>query len=153
LVLKTLSDAACLNEILDRLKSVRPDSPRQWGKMNAHQMICHVNDSFAAAMGRKHASPAERPYGPVMKWLALNMPMKWPHGVPTRPEVDQEKFGTAPAEFEADVQITMALTQEFASEPRNFTFSSHPIFGNMTESEWMRWAWLHTDHHLRQFDC
>jgi hypothetical protein len=153
LVLKTLSDAACLNEILDRLKSVRPDSPRQWGKMSAHQMICHLNDSLLAAMGRKHASPAERPYGTVMKWLALNMPMKWPQGVPTRPEVDQEKFGTAPAAFDADVQMNLALTEEFARVPRSFNFSTHPIFGNMTGIEWMRWAWLHTDHHLRQFDC
>jgi hypothetical protein len=153
LVLKTLSDAACLNEILDRLKSVRPDSPRQWGKMSAHQMICHLNDSLLAAMGRKNASPAERPYGPVMKWLALNMPMKWPQGVPTRPEVDQEKFGTAPAAFDADVQMNLALTEEFARVPRSFNFSTHPIFGNMTGIEWMRWAWLHTDHHLRQFDC
>jgi hypothetical protein len=151
LVLKTLSDAACLNEILDRLKNVRPDSPRQWGKMSAHQMICHLNDSFLVAMGRKQASPAERPYGPVMKWLALNMPMKWPQGVPTRPEIDQERCGTAPAGFAVDAQMVMALTQEFAHEPRSFTFASHPIFGNMTKSEWMRWAYVHTDHHLRQF--
>jgi hypothetical protein len=151
LVLKTLSDAACLNEILDRLKNVRPDSPRQWGKMSAHQMICHLNDSFLVAMGRKQASPAERPYGPVMKWLALNMPMKWPQGVPTRPEIDQERCGTAPAGFAVDAQMVMALTQEFAHEPRSFTFASHPILGNMTKSEWMRWAYLHTDHHLRQF--
>ena len=149
--MKTLSDAACLNEILDRLKSVRPDSPRQWGRMNAHQMICHLNDSFGVAMGRKQASRAERPYGPVMKWLALNMPMKWPQGVPTRPEIDQEKLGTAPAAFDVDVRMTLALTEEFARAPRSFTFGSHPMFGNMTEDEWMRWGYLHTDHHLRQF--
>jgi len=27
----------------------------------------------------------------------------------------------------------------------------HPIFGWMSEASWMRWAYLHTDHHLRQF--
>ena len=150
--MKTLSDAACLTEILDRLKSVRPDSPRQWGKMNAHQMICHLNDSFGVAMGRKQASRAERPYGTVMKWLALNMPMKWPQGVPTRPEIDQEKCGTAPAAFDVDVRMALALTEEFARAPRSFTFGSHPMFGSLTEDEWMRWGYLHTDHHLRQFD-
>lgn len=149
--MKTLRHEACLAEILDRLKSVRPDSPRQWGRMNAHQMICHLNDSYLVAMGRRQASRAERPYGTVMKWLALNMPMKWPQGVPTRPEVDQEKSGTAPAQFDADVQTVLALTEDFARVPRSFTFASHPIFGNMTEGEWMRWAYLHTDHHLRQF--
>jgi hypothetical protein len=28
---------------------------------------------------------------------------------------------------------------------------THPIFGRMSEAAWMRWAYLHTDHHLRQF--
>ena len=151
--MKTISDAACLNEILNRLSSVRPDSPRNWGRMNAHQMICHLNDSFAVAMGRKFASKAERQYGPVMKWLALNMPMKWPQGVPTRPEIDQEKSGTSPADFQADLQTLTALAQEFVGMPRKFTFAAHPIFGIMTEAEWMRWGYLHTDHHLRQFGC
>jgi Protein of unknown function (DUF1569). len=121
--------------------------------MNAHQMICHLSDSFLVAMSRRHASTAEKQYGPAMKWLALNMPMKWPKGVPTRPEVDQEKFGTSPAVFEADVQSAQALVAEFARVPRTFTFGIHPIFGNMTEAEWMRWGYLHTDHHLRQFNC
>lgn len=151
--MKTLNDSACLNEILSRIASVRADSPRKWGRMNAHQMICHLNDSFYVAMGRKFASKAELKYGPVMKWLALNMPMKWPQGVPTRPEIDQEINGTAPAEFFSDVQTVLALTKEFACRPRDFTFAAHPIFGSMTEAEWMRWGYLHTDHHLRQFSC
>jgi hypothetical protein len=151
--LKTLSNPACLADILARLKTVHQDSPRQWGMMTAHQMICHLDDSFQAAMGRRHVSPAERQYGPLMKWLALNMPMKWPKGVPTRPEVDQQKSGTPPAEFDADVCELIALTAEFARQPRSFAFAVHPIFGPMTEPEWMRWGYLHADHHLRQFNC
>ena len=89
----------------------------------------------------------------LMKWIALNIPMQWPKGVPTRPEIDQEKSGTAPADFQADLQTALALTEEFASVPRNFTFGSHPIFDEMTEAEWMRWGYLHADHHLRQFSC
>jgi Protein of unknown function (DUF1569) len=27
----------------------------------------------------------------------------------------------------------------------------HPLFGRMSASSWMRWAYLHADHHLRQF--
>jgi hypothetical protein len=150
---KTLSDAACLSEILDRLNRVRVDSPRQWGKMNAHQMICHLADSLRGMMGRKQVSPSERPFGPVMKWAALNFPMKWPKGVPTRPEVDQQKSGTEPAEFEADLRDLIALTQEFARFDRHSTFSPHPMFGDMTQKEWMRWCYLHHDHHLRQFGC
>ncbi len=34
------------NEILNRLGRVHVDSPRKWGRMNAHQMICHLADSL-----------------------------------------------------------------------------------------------------------
>jgi hypothetical protein len=27
----------------------------------------------------------------------------------------------------------------------------HPIFGAMSERAWLRWGYLHMDHHLRQF--
>jgi prephenate dehydrogenase len=28
---------------------------------------------------------------------------------------------------------------------------SHPMFGPMSPEDWMRWGYLHADHHLRQF--
>ena len=27
----------------------------------------------------------------------------------------------------------------------------HPVLGRLTRRQWMRWSYLHTDHHLRQF--
>ena len=27
----------------------------------------------------------------------------------------------------------------------------HPIFLDLTQTQWMRWGYLHADHHLRQF--
>jgi len=31
------------------------------------------------------------------------------------------------------------------------TCPTHPIFGPMSRPAWLRWAYLHADHHLRQF--
>ena len=31
------------------------------------------------------------------------------------------------------------------------TVTRHPAFGAMSAREWLRWGWLHADHHLRQF--
>jgi hypothetical protein len=149
--LKRLSSPECLREILDRMGALRPDVPRRWGKMNAHQMVCHLADSFLGPMGRRHVSSAAKEYGPLMKCAALYLPMHWPRGVPTMPEVDQEKFGTMPADFAADLQRAMALTEEFARQPHNFSFAPHPMFRQMKHAEWMRWGYLHADHHLRQF--
>lgn len=145
-------DAPTVSELLDRLQRLRPDSPARWGKMSAHQMICHLNDSFGLGMGAKRASEditfVSRT---VVRWIALRVPLTWPKGVPTRPEMDQLVGGTRPAEFARDADALAATVRRFAQQPRPFQFGRHPIFGEMTEWEWMRWGYLHADHHFRQF--
>jgi len=34
---------------------------------------------------------------------------------------------------------------------RSFDWQPHPRLGRMSEREWLRWGYLHMDHHLRQF--
>ena len=77
--------------------------------------------------------------------------MHWPHGVKTVPECEAGKGGTPPAEMERDLNELRGHLERFARRPRDFEFQAHPIFGQMSEWEWMRWGWLHMDHHLRQF--
>jgi hypothetical protein len=117
--------------------------------MSAPQMICHLSDSFRSAFGEKFASPATNWFKQsIFKWLALWLPTPWPHGVKTRPEMDQRQGGTPPAEFAADLQQLNELFGRYCAAQQ---FSPHPIFGPMNRTERMRWAYLHMDHHLRQF--
>jgi hypothetical protein len=146
-----LDDPECKAEIVARLRNVQPDSPRQWGKMTAAQMICHLNDSFLGMMGDKPAKIVRFSVWRLTKGIALYAPMQWPHGVKTRPEFEQGVGGTPPAEFETDRNVLLATIEKFTRQPRTFEFRPHPMFGRMTEKEWMRWAYLHCDHHLRQF--
>jgi hypothetical protein len=75
--------------------------------------------------------------------------MKWPKGVPTPPEMDQRVAGTPPVEFNAD---RAALQEKLARFARSRgPWAPHPIFAALTTNEWMRWGYLHADHHLRQF--
>jgi hypothetical protein len=149
---KSIADAKCKQEIVRRIGSMRPDAPRQWGKMTAPQMICHLNDAFLGVMGERPIPILEKFRArKTIKWLALYFPRPWPPGVPTRPEIDQEFGGTKPAEFAADIRLLLELVERFTKEPRDFEFRPHPIFLEMTERQWMRWGYLHTDHHLRQF--
>ena len=151
--MKSLDDPDCRREMLGRLAQIRPDTPRRWGRMTAGQMICHLNDCFLGVMGDR---PMEVPSGPTflsrMKWLVLYMPLKWPQGVPTRPEFDQcAGGGTPPAQFEADMRSLKDSMNKFTAQPRGFHFKPHPTFKEMSERDWMRWGYLHMDHHLRQF--
>ncbi len=69
-------------------------------------------------------------------------------------ELDQQGGGgTWPMDFERDLRELRSLLERFTKQPRDFTWGVHPHFGAMNEREWMRLAYLHTDHHLRQFAC
>jgi hypothetical protein len=150
---KTLAQQRDKAEIRGRLRTLRPDSVRRWGRMSAHQMICHLSDAFCMGTGEKPVSHATGPLQrTIVKWIALYAPMSWPTGkLLTRPEIDQELLGTRPVDFAADVARVEALVELVTAQPRGFEWQSHPIFGSMSEAAWLRWGYLHMDHHLRQF--
>jgi hypothetical protein len=150
--MKTLARPPDLAEILRRLKAVHPGSARRWGRMSAHQMVCHLNDSCLMALGGRPVRPrggiVQRT---IVKWIALYLPLRWPVGIRTTPEVDQEAGGTRPADFAEDVAQLEVLLGLIAKSPATLDGRVHPIFGRMTRSAWLRWAYLHAEHHLRQF--
>ena len=151
--MKTLARTEDKADVLRRLRALRADSPRRWGRMSAPQMVCHLSDSFLCVIGRRPVSHASTIlWRTVMKWIALYLPLPWPAArIRTRPELDQLIGGTKPAEFAADVANLEALVDLVTSHPRTVEWSPHPLFGRMSEADWLRWGYLHMDHHLRQF--
>lgn len=148
----SLADTAVRDQILARIAAVQPDSPRQWGRMTAHGMLCHLADSFLGVTGDRPIEPATSFLGrTLMKWGALYLPFPWPKGVPTRPEVDQEQRGTPPTDFQRDKARLLDAFHRFAKH--DMSGRAHPIFGPLTNAQWQRWGYLHLDHHLRQFSC
>ena len=49
--MKTLAKAPDAAELLDRLARLQPGSTRRWGRMTAHEMVCHLADGFRMAAG------------------------------------------------------------------------------------------------------
>ena len=151
-MIKTMARDADRAEILRRLRTLRHDSDRRWGRMSAHQTVCHLSDGYRLLTGRPTAlSPTPLPRF-MMRWIALYLPVPWPHGILTTTDLDQDGGGTRPVEFAADLAELERLLIEVTTDHRDrFTKYFHPIFGQMSKAEWMRWAYLHADHHLRQF--
>jgi hypothetical protein len=149
----SLAVSGTLESLVARLQSVRPDSPRQWGRMTPSQMLCHLSDSFLTVSGdRPVAKSAETFFSrTVIKFIAIHSPLPWPKGVPTMREVDAEKDGTKPGDFERDRQQVIERLRAFAAP--GATYARHPIFGAMSRAEWMKWGFAHVDHHLRQFNA
>ena len=51
--MKTLAREGDKAEIVRRLRTLRPDSVRRWGRMSVHQMVCHLADALRMANGEK----------------------------------------------------------------------------------------------------
>ena len=115
-------------------------------------MLCHLGDSTAMVLGdRPRPSPiAPRGRAPI-KALFLWSPVRWPHGIPTSPRHDPRRDGSRPADFARDAdRVIEGLVP--LSECRPAASIMHTAyFGPMSPRDWHRFAWKHTDYHLRQF--
>ena len=149
--MKTLGSAADRRSIAERVSALKPTDRRQWGRMSVDQMVCHLCDAYRIPLGEKTVRPVGNLFTrTVLKFVAFRVPMKWPHGVQTLPEIEQGVGGTMPAEFEKDRAELLSLIDRFCSTTISPSIR-HAIFGRMSAWEWLRWGYLHPDHHLRQF--
>ncbi|MGH7675149.1 MAG: DinB family protein [Gemmatimonadales bacterium] len=152
MAVKTLSRQRDKDELLRRLQTVHPDTAPRWGRMSAHQMVCHLSDALLMATGERAVSAATGVRArALIKWIALYAPLPWPAGIPTSAETDQERGGTRPVDFQSDLAQVRALVERVARRAGAGSWPVHPVFGRMSEADWLRWAYVHTDHHLRQF--
>lgn len=148
--MKTLRQAATQTEIRARLEALTPDSPRQWGTMTAHVMVCHLIDAFHVALGEVAVKDRKTPFRfPPLKWLILYV-VPVPKG---KIETSSEFRQTQPGDWQADRTTLLGLLDRFITrlaDPKAGP-TLHPAFGMLTPREWSRLVYMHMDHHLRQF--
>lgn len=150
--MRSLARPADLADLVARLRRLRPDSRRRWGSMSAGGMVCHLTDALRLPDGGPRARDRSTLLSrTLVKWLALYTPLRWPPGIPTTPELDQRTGGTPPADFAGDVERLAALFAQVAGDAGRLHGRRHPVFGPLSGRAWLRWAYLHADHHLRQF--
>lgn len=152
---KTLANTGDLDEIRGRIASLTLDAHRLWGKMSVGGMICHLDDSYQAGLGERPVARASALFlmpRPVMKYLALRSSRRWPKDLKSPTEVRQGAGGTPPAAF-ADDQVRLLATLKRFAACTTLDKAEHPFFRKMTANDWLRWGYLHADHHLRQFSA
>jgi hypothetical protein len=148
--MNTLISQSDFRTLSNRLASVTAQDSARWGSMNVYQMTRHLADASRVPLKEKNVSEKSGPFQrTVVKWGALWVPAPWPKNLPTPPEIDQCRLGVCDGDFEASRQD--ALEQLVRLSDATVEGTRHPFFGALKQKEWMRWAWLHTDHHLRQF--
>src|SRR4026208_2252775 len=70
-----LHDEGYRSQVINRIQSLRPDTPKRWGQMSADQMLWHVNGGLSMALGQIDVEPQEPPLPPPrMRWPGRNLP-------------------------------------------------------------------------------
>jgi len=152
-VKKTLSSLSGHSEIVQRIAALTQESPRLWGSMSVGGMICHLYDAYRVPLGEVAWKPVKVPVPrSVLKSFALRFSAHWPRNVQTTEEVRQGGGGTAPGDLAADKARLLATLDRFCACP-TLARTEHAFFGPMSHEDWMRWGYLHADHHLRQFSA
>ena len=145
----TLFDAAARDRILVRIESLRPDSPRGWGKMDAAQMLSHCALALEAATGDAvlHTNFMAKLIGPLFKgWFVGSKPFS--KNSPTHPLLVQK----APCDFDRERTRLVAVVRKFHDAgPAAAAKYRHAFVQKLTGEEWGLVMHKHLDHHLRQF--
>jgi hypothetical protein len=120
--------------------------------MSIGGMLCHLDDSYRSVMGERPFAGARLGVPPwFAKFVALRAPMQWPRNLMTSESVRQGGGGTPPVEFVEDRARLLKTFMLFCGCAE--LAPTHPMFGSMRRADWLRWGYLHADHHLRQFSA
>jgi hypothetical protein len=146
----SLVHPADLKQLQQRLLAVTAGDRALWGVMNAGEMICHVRGAFLTAMGEIPCDPVEVPMPrAALKALALWSPVPWRQNFETVPTLKRGTPAMQVGLFRDNRQEALAAMERFCRADQSRV--DHAFFGTMRLRDWMRWGYLHTDHHLRQF--
>src|SRR5689334_13602574 len=148
--MKNLFERETVAESISRIDALQPTSQRQWGKMDAAQMMAHCSITFDIASGRLNLPRmfVGRVIAPFFKSIYTNEKPFKKNG-PTGKELvvaDRRDFA-----HERE-QLKLKVRQFYEGGEPRCTRHPHPFFGPLTPDAWSRGMYKHLDHHLRQFD-
>jgi len=147
--MKSLFEVTTLEEMKDRLTRLSAESKRQWGKMNAAQMLAHCSVWMEMASGQSFPPRSWLGYlfGRLAKRSILSdAPIR--RNMPT----DKSLIVSDKRDFASERQrLAMHMDRFMAGGPEQCTKHPHSFFGPMTPEEWAMLAYKHLDHHFQQF--
>ena len=147
--MRNLFDPEAMQSILQRLGSLSPGAARQWGKMDAAQMMAHCSVAMEAGTGDKPRKQAfiGKIFAPFVRSSFLG-DKAFPKDSPTDPTF----VVSDPRDFAKEKEYLSNVIARFcASGPSEAGKHLHSFLGRISGEEWGIVMYKHLDHHLRQF--
>ena len=144
----TMFDPPTHQEMLRRIRQLRPDAERRFGRMTAPQMVVHLSDQMRHTLGDATTEPQSRLLRLAPLRHAFIYWIPWPKG---RIKGPREAFVTQPKDWDADIATLILLVDRFVTLGPEGQWPEHAFFGRMTGKDWGVFCCKHFNHHLSQF--
>ncbi len=148
--MKSVFERNSVDEILNRIDKLNPDTKAQWGKMSVSQMLAHCCVTYEMIYDNIHPKP-----NALMKFI-LKQFVKgkvvnegpYPKNSPTAPQFlikGDRDFLTEKKRLKEYMERTLQLGST------SFENKESHSFGKLSIAEWNNMMYKHLDHHLAQF--
>ncbi|MFN8117658.1 MAG: DUF1569 domain-containing protein [Bacteroidia bacterium] len=150
MALPSVFDSKTTEETFKRLEKITYVSKPQWGKMNAAQMLAHLNVAYDLAYDKIQVKNSGFKKF-ILKLLVKPMVVGekgYKKNSQTAPEfiiADERDFEKEKSKFIDNVKQTEAHGAKY------FEGKESKSFGVMTAKEWSNQFYKHIDHHFTQF--
>ncbi|WP_126248233.1 DUF1569 domain-containing protein [Chitinophaga rhizosphaerae] len=147
--MKTVFDPSTRNELIGRIRTIGPNSRRNWGKMNVYQMAKHCTIWDEWVQGTQPEDYRQDFLGKIFGRWALKSNTR--NDKPLPKNTPAGKRFTVSEEGDVEKQKKLWIEGVQAYERFSNPEFVHDFFGRMTEEQIGIFAYKHHDHHLRQF--
>lgn len=148
--MKNIFDKNDVEEIINRINQLTPETPALWGKMNVGQMLAHCVVPYDMALTDKYKKPNFL-IRTMAKLFAKSMvvgPKPYPHNSRTAPEfliTDQRVFETEKNRLIDGIKKVQELGASHFEGKDSLSFDA------LSADQWNTLFYKHLDHHLSQF--
>ena len=150
MAIKNVFEDKTVEELINRIDKLTPGQQPLWGKMNASQMLAHLNVMYEMVYENKHPKP-----GPFRRFVITLLAKKtvvgdkpYPRNIRTAPAfliTGERDFKNEKRRLVSYIRRTKDHGEQY------FNGKESHSFGPLTIKEWNNLFYKHLDHHLGQF--
>ena len=148
--IQNIYTAPVAEQFINRINKLSANTEKQWGKMNASQMMAHCNVSYDMAFNESYKKS-----NPILRFILKNLAKKGlvnENPLTKNSSTATEMVIKTSKDFDEEKRKLIYNVKNLVEKGENyFHLKDHPGFGVMTKQEWNNFYYKHLDHHLTQF--
>ena len=150
MALRSTFDQKTTQQHIQRLDKLTSATVPQWGKMNAAQMLAHLNVTYDLAYGRKKMNTNF--FTTLMLKLIVKGIVTNEKQYPRNSRTGAEFMITDQRDFEKEKAILISNIKDTETKGvAYFEGRNNQAFGQLTAQQWSNQFYKHIEHHFEQF--